>query len=38
MVGLHNGAQLHYGFAKVTALGLAFVWNFVSRKYLLFQE
>ena len=25
------------GFAKFVALGLAFAWNFLSRKYLLFD-
>lgn len=29
-------AGVHYGFAKIVALGLAFAWNFLSRKYLLF--
>lgn len=29
--------HLPYTFSKVAALGLAFFWNFLSRKYLLFQ-
>lgn len=37
MLALSDWAQLHYGFAKIAALGLAFIWNFLSRKYLLFQ-
>lgn len=37
MLVLNDWAQLHYGFAKVAALGLAFSWNFLSRKFLLFQ-
>jgi len=37
MIVLAEWAQLHYGFAKIVALGFAFVWNFASRKYLLFR-
>src|ERR1700681_1762863 len=33
---LHNLAHIHYSLAKVVALGLAFIWNFLSRKFLLF--
>lgn len=36
MLALADWAGLHYGIAKVGALGLAFTWNFLSRKYLLF--
>jgi putative flippase GtrA len=36
--GLHEGAHVNYVVAKVVALGLAFVWNFLSRKYLLFKS
>jgi putative flippase GtrA len=31
-------ANVHLCVAKVVALGLAFSWNFLSRKYLLFSE
>ena len=37
MVTLHDWAHFHYSFAKVFALGLAFSWNFLSRKFLLFK-
>jgi putative flippase GtrA len=37
MYGLNNAAHLNFAFAKVVALGLAFFWNFYSRKYLLFR-
>jgi putative flippase GtrA len=30
-------ASVHLSFAKMVALGLAFAWNFLSRKYLLFR-
>jgi putative flippase GtrA len=33
----HDLAHVNYLVAKVTALGLAFAWNFLSRKYLLFS-
>jgi putative flippase GtrA len=34
---LHDTAHLNYALAKVAALGLAFAWNFLSRKYLIFR-
>jgi putative flippase GtrA len=34
---LHDGAHLNYTLAKAVALGLAFAWNFLSRKYLIFR-
>jgi putative flippase GtrA len=34
---LHDLAHVNYAFAKVAALGLAFSWNFASRKYLVFR-
>jgi putative flippase GtrA len=34
---LHDGAHVNYLSAKIVALGLAFVWNFLSRKYFLFK-
>jgi putative flippase GtrA len=34
---LHDAAHLNYAVAKVPALGLAFTWNFLSRKYLVFR-
>lgn len=34
---LYDVAHVNYAAAKVVALGLAFVWNFCSRKFLLFQ-
>jgi putative flippase GtrA len=37
MAGLYDVAHIHYSFAKVGALGLAFSWNFLSRKFLLFH-
>lgn len=37
MLALHDWANVHYSLAKVVALGLAFAWNFLSRKYLLFR-
>jgi putative flippase GtrA len=37
MFGLNDVAQVNYAVAKVVALGLAFCWNFFSRKYLLFR-
>jgi putative flippase GtrA len=33
---LHDSLQVNYVAAKFAALGLAFTWNFLSRKYLLF--
>ncbi len=35
---LHVQAGFHLGLAKIFALGSAFVWNFLSRKYLLFRD
>ncbi|MGF1577867.1 MAG: GtrA family protein [Gemmataceae bacterium] len=35
---LHVQAGVHLGVAKIFALGSAFVWNFFSRKYLLFRN
>jgi putative flippase GtrA len=35
---LHGRWGLHYTLAKCVALGLAFCWNFLSRKALLFRE
>jgi putative flippase GtrA len=37
MFGMNDVAQVNYATAKVVALGLAFCWNFFSRKYLLFR-
>ena len=37
MAALHDWAHVHYSMAKVVALGLAFSWNFLSRKFFLFQ-
>jgi putative flippase GtrA len=37
MYGLCNVVHVNYAAAKVAALGLAFFWNFFSRKYLLFR-
>ena len=37
MAGLHDLGGLNYALAKFVALGLAFCWNFLSRKYLLFK-
>jgi len=34
---LHEQLHVNYVGAKLVALGLAFAWNFLSRKYLLFQ-
>ncbi len=34
---MHDGAGVHYAVAKCVALGLAFCWNFSSRRYLLFR-
>jgi putative flippase GtrA len=34
---VHDAAHVNYALAKVAALGLAFVWNFLSRKYLIFR-
>jgi putative flippase GtrA len=38
MYFLNDVAHVHYAVAKVAALGLAFGWNFFSRKYLLFRS
>ena len=38
MLLLHGYWGLHYALAKCVALGLAFCWNFISRKVLLFRE
>ncbi|MFO0965395.1 MAG: GtrA family protein [Gemmataceae bacterium] len=38
IAALFDWGRLHYGFAKVVALGFAFAWNFLSRKYLLFKN
>jgi len=38
MAVLYDLGHLHYGFAKIAALGLAFCWNFLSRKYWLFKS
>jgi putative flippase GtrA len=37
MAALVDFAHIHYSLAKVVALGLAFSWNFLSRKYLIFR-
>jgi putative flippase GtrA len=37
MFCLYDLIHVHYAAAKVVALGLAFCWNFFSRKYLLFR-
>lgn len=37
MATLHDRAHVHYSLAKVAALALAFSWNFLSRKFLLFR-
>lgn len=37
MAVLHDGARLNYALTKVAAFGLAFAWNFLSRKYWLFK-
>lgn len=37
MTTLHDSFRLHYGLAKFVALGLAFSWNFTSRKFLIFR-
>jgi len=34
---LHDLAHWNYALAKVIALGLAFAWNFLSRKYWIFR-
>jgi putative flippase GtrA len=34
---LHDLAHFNYALAKVVALGLAFTWNFLSRKYWIFK-
>jgi putative flippase GtrA len=34
---VHELARVNYALAKVLALGLAFTWNFLSRKYLIFK-
>ena len=38
MVTLHDWSRLPYPIAKMAGLGLAFAWNFASRKLLLFRE
>lgn len=38
MSGLYDGLRVNYVVAKVVAFGLAFAWNFLSRKYLLFRN
>jgi putative flippase GtrA len=35
---LHDGYRVNYALAKMVALGLAFTWNFLSRKYWLFKR
>jgi putative flippase GtrA len=37
MATLHDLFHVNYALAKVVALGLAFSWNFLSRKFLLFR-
>jgi putative flippase GtrA len=37
MTVLSDWAQLNYALAKIAALGLAFAWNFLSRKIWLFK-
>jgi len=37
MTVVHDGAQVNYAAAKVLALGVSFVWNFSSRKWLVFR-
>jgi putative flippase GtrA len=37
MTALHDDAGVNYALAKVAALGLAFCWNFLSRKFWLFK-
>lgn len=37
MESLHARLGLNYAFTKTLAVGLAFTWNFLSRKYLLFR-
>jgi putative flippase GtrA len=37
MALLYDGGHVPYPLAKVVALGLAFNWNFFSRKFLLFR-
>jgi len=34
---VHDGLGIHPYPAKIAAVGLAFTWNFLSRKYLLFR-
>jgi putative flippase GtrA len=34
---VHDLAHVNYALAKIVALGLAFTWNFLSRKYLVFR-
>jgi putative flippase GtrA len=38
MTLLHTLGHVNYAFTKCVALGLAFWWNFLSRKYLLFKS
>ena len=35
---MHEKGNYHYLLAKIVALGLAFCWNFTSRKYLIFRQ
>jgi putative flippase GtrA len=37
VVLVHDLAHVNYAVAKVVALGLAFAWNFLSRKYWIFR-
>ena len=37
MVVFHENFQLNYALTKVLALGLAFNWNFLSRRFFLFK-
>jgi putative flippase GtrA len=37
MAGLHEWLRVNYILAKVVALGLAFAWNFLSRKFWIFK-
>lgn len=38
MATLSDLAGIHYSLAKVVAVGVAFAWNFLSRKFLLFRS
>jgi putative flippase GtrA len=37
MTVVHEGAHVNYAATKVLALALSFAWNFMSRKWLVFQ-